>query len=126
MSESKTPVVLVAEDEPLLNLHLSEELSTAGYEVCAAGNGDEAMWQIREFGDKLAAAVLDVGLGVGPGGYEVAQYLRAKRLQLPIIFTTSDPAAPVMTESLQPALHLEKPYEMEDVRRALEDFLAGA
>lgn len=114
---------MVAEDDPVLHLDLTQELTSAGYRVSGAGNGDEAIWQARRFGQSFAAAILDVGLGRGPSGFDVARFLRAEAPALPIVFTTAHEAARQMAEELQPALHVEKPYRVEQITEALAQLL---
>jgi DNA-binding NarL/FixJ family response regulator len=81
-------MVLVADDDAAVLELVSECLSEAGYETCAAKSGDEAIALAVQH--LIGAAVLDVNLP-GRSGYEVCRELR--RLYgttIPILFVSGD------------------------------------
>jgi two-component system alkaline phosphatase synthesis response regulator PhoP len=64
MSDQTTPGgrtpqrILVADDDPIVLRFLEALLSDAGYEVCTAGDGEEALQKIRE--EKPDMVILDL------------------------------------------------------------------
>ena len=77
--------ILVVEDEPGILLSISDELESAGYEVCAAENGEKALEiAYRRRPDLI---ILDVMLPV-LDGYEVCRKLRMRGDRTPIIMLT--------------------------------------
>lgn len=67
------PKILIVEDEPNIILPLRFTLEQKGYEVLAAGSGEEALTQITALKPDLV--LLDIMLP-GMDGYEVCQRIR--------------------------------------------------
>src|SRR5690349_20398506 len=82
--------VLVVDDEPNIVDVISMALRFQGFAVESAGSGREALETITEFRPHLV--VLDVMLP-DMEGFEVAERLGARRLDVPVIFLTARDAA---------------------------------
>lgn len=82
------PHVLIAEDDPSLQMVLAESFRSAGYRVTTASDGDEALECF--FAEPPDAVVLDIGMP-GRNGFEVCRELRAHPggMNLPIVFLTA-------------------------------------
>jgi CheY-like chemotaxis protein len=82
-----SPVLLVVDDDPPVQSLLEDTLAQAGYKVTTAGNGAQAI-RLLEAGQRPHGLITDVGLGVGPSGWDVAR--RACELQpaLPVVYIT--------------------------------------
>jgi len=78
--------VLLVEDETLLRGLLAEILSGAGYEVLATKDAIETSKKFPEF--KPDVALIDIDLGSGPTGVDLAQNLRTLDPELGLIFLT--------------------------------------
>jgi len=78
---------LVVEDDPLTRLMLRSTLSDGGLEVVAVGRADEALTVAAE--RSIVAAILDVHLGAGPTGLDLAQELRRRQPDVGLIMLTS-------------------------------------
>jgi two-component system, cell cycle sensor histidine kinase and response regulator CckA len=103
--------ILVAEDEDDLREVATRILTSAGYRVLSAANGEEALAVAEAYGDSIDALLTDV---VMPrmNGRELAQALRRSRPEMPILFM-SGYAAPLMTDQglLEPDVTvLGKPF----------------
>jgi DNA-binding NarL/FixJ family response regulator len=83
--------VLVVEDDRLTLGLLAETLTQAGFVVGAAANASEArrMWSIMD----PDAVVLDVDLGPGVNGFDLADAFRAQVPHLAILFLSNLPDA---------------------------------
>jgi DNA-binding NarL/FixJ family response regulator len=83
--------VLVVEDDKLTLGLLAEALTQSGFVVGAASNATDArrMWEKMD----PDAVVLDVDLGVGVTGFDLADAFRAKAPHLAILFLTNLPDA---------------------------------
>lgn len=79
--------ILVVDDEPLIRMLVVEVVEQGGLQAEEAGCFDEALTKIRSVGDKLAAAIIDLGLPDRSGDELVAD-IRAARPTLPIILAT--------------------------------------
>ncbi|MBA3270160.1 MAG: response regulator, partial [Acidobacteria bacterium] len=73
--------VLLVEDEPGLQLALSDRLIAEGYRVETAGDGNTAV--VRATGEPFDLIILDVMLP-GRDGFDVARTVRQQGVQTPI------------------------------------------
>lgn len=81
--------ILIVEDEPLLKSLLSSLLESAGYKTAVAGSAAEARQVAEDF--QPNAAVLDIELGDGPSGIDLAGILRSLFPAIGIVFLTHIP-----------------------------------
>lgn len=88
MVEYKRAVVVV-EDESFLRSLLADSIEQAGFEVFTAANSADARRTINVVDPD--AVVLDIDLGNGPTGFDIADALRAKSDDTAIVFLTSLP-----------------------------------
>lgn len=79
--------ILAVDDEPLVLTLLSETLKAHGYEVTTASDAASAKRACTNFDPDLA--ILDVDLGSGPDGFDLATSLRHSSPTLAIIFLTN-------------------------------------
>ena len=70
----RTPVILVAEDEPAIRETLCDELSAAGYQPVPASNGQEAL---ERFEERVPDLVLTDLAMPGRDGFRVISTIRA-------------------------------------------------
>lgn len=113
--------VLVVDDEPPVCEWLADLLRAEGFApVCARSDG-HAYEALRTSGG-FACLIVDVNLGVGATGYDVARFARRLHAALPVIFVSGQ-AAPGSLEryGVPGALFLEKPFTsdvlLQQVRR---------
>lgn len=81
--------ILIVEDEDLLASLLSETLVTHGFVVETASNVVRAREAVREFDPD--AVLLDISLGEGPTGVDLAYALHKRHPEIAIIFLTKHP-----------------------------------
>jgi DNA-binding NarL/FixJ family response regulator len=79
--------VLVVDDEPLVRSLLTEVIKTLGYEVRAAESAADARKICQSFDADVA--IIDVDLGAGPNGFDLAANLRAINSAIAVIFLTN-------------------------------------
>jgi CheY-like chemotaxis protein len=114
-----TKRVLIVEDELMIRMLLADMLSELGLSIAAeAARLDEALEAARNA--ELDVAILDVNLG-GEPICPVADALGARGI--PFVFATG------YGERALPAKHqdrptLKKPFQLENLRRALESAFA--
>ena len=80
--------VLVMEDEANIRSFVVINLKRAGYETIEAGDGEEALEQIRKNPD-IKVALLDIMLPGELDGFEVCRRIRAGNAQIGIIMLTA-------------------------------------
>ena len=116
--------ILIVEDEPLIAEDLRAHLEELGYEVCAVcDNALEAMGEVAAQRPDLL--LLDINLGEGADGVQLAEKVKAKHAT-PFIFVTShsDKATLERVKPLQPAGFIIKPFDENDLRAQIELALA--
>ena len=79
--------VLLVEDDEMLRRMLARALAETGVQVLLAGNGEEALSQVRERPSSIDLAVTDISMPV-MNGFEFAQALRTLDPSIPILFMT--------------------------------------
>lgn len=116
--------ILIVEDEPLIAEDLRAHLEDLGYEVAAhCDNALDAMAEISM--QKPDLLLLDINLGDGPDGVQLAEKVKAKH-SMPFIFVTShsDKATLDRVKPLRPAGFIIKPFDENDLRTQIELALA--
>jgi PAS domain S-box-containing protein len=87
MELSKQSLLLV-EDDALLALMEKKQLEARGYKVQCAENGEEALAGIRSGENRFDLVLMDIDLGDGPDGTEIAEIILRER-DIPILFLSS-------------------------------------
>ena len=77
----------MVDDEPLVRSLLTEVVKTLGYEVRAAESAADARKTCQSFDADVA--IIDVDLGAGPNGFDLAANLRAINSAIAVIFLTN-------------------------------------
>lgn len=116
--------ILIVEDEPLIAEDLRAHLEELGYEVCATcDNALDAMGEIASHKPDLL--LLDINLGDGADGIQLAEKVKAKH-RMPFIFVTShsDKTTLERVKPLRPAGFIIKPFDENDLRTQIELALA--
>ncbi len=119
---SKTPEILVAEDDPNLGLLLTEFLKKKGYLVSWAQNGDEALDLFVKGSFDLC--LLDVMMPK-KDGFSLAKDIRANHHQVPIIFLTAKSMEEDTLQGFKVGAddYLTKPFSMEVLVARMEAIL---
>ncbi len=84
-----TRSIVVVEDDAFLRALLADSLEKAGFDVSTAASAADAKRIIRVVDPD--AVVLDIDLGPGPNGFEIADNLRKSSQDIAIVFLTSLP-----------------------------------
>lgn len=114
--------VLVVEDNPDALYLVCEMLRALGYEVDAAGDGEQALAMLQ--GGRYAILFSDVSLP-GMSGIELARAALRGQPQLQVVFASGYGAA--LTSQLDfPAASMQKPYEIDQLRDVLASAAARA
>jgi two-component system OmpR family response regulator len=106
--------VLVVDDEPNIVDVISMALRYEGFAVAAAGSGAEAIARVADFKPHLV--VLDIMLP-DMEGFDVAERLSAKRIDVPIIFLTARDATEDKVRGLTIGGddYVTKPFSLEEL-----------
>ncbi|MBL8328441.1 MAG: response regulator [Rubrivivax sp.] len=110
--------ILVVDDDRLVLATVMHGLSSAGYEVIDADNGDDAILLARQHRPDLA--LLDIRMD-GKTGFDVAEYLREVG-HTPFVFLSafSDEATVAKVTQLGALAYLVKPLEVGQIVPAVD------
>lgn len=112
--------ILVVEDEPLIAEDIKGYLLEADFEVAGhAQDAAEALELLEQC--RPEGILLDINLGDGMDGIELAEIIR-QRFSIPFVFLTShgDKATLDRAKQTIPAGYLLKPFEGNDLMTSLE------
>lgn len=116
--------VLIADDEPIIRLDLSQMLQELGYDVIAeADSGEQALEFARQF--KPDVALLDVKMPPGIDGIEAARVMDEERIAPAVLLTAySDHELIARAKEAGVYGYLVKPFRPADLAPAIEVALA--
>lgn len=106
--------LLLIEDDAVLRLGLQRQLEADGYRVDAAADGEDGLFQAREY--PLDLAIVDLGLPK-LNGLQVVQRLRAEGKTLPILILTARGSWQDKVTGLEAGAddYLVKPFEYPEL-----------
>ena len=104
--------ILLAEDEIDLAKVVRSNLQWLGYNVLRAGNGVEALQILDEWTGPIHLLLTDV-IMPQMGGVELAQKVRLRHPQMPVIFLTgyADVVSTSLAEQQEGSVYLQKPLQ---------------
>ncbi|HET9074623.1 MAG TPA: response regulator transcription factor [Solirubrobacteraceae bacterium] len=119
---SDGPRILVVDDEPHIVDVVAMALRFQGFEVETAASGQQALERVSAALPQLI--VLDVMMG-DMDGFTVAQRLRGRRLEVPIIFLTARDAAEDKLRGLTSGGddYVTKPFSLEELIARIRNVL---
>src|SRR3712207_4354597 len=115
--------ILVVDDEADLRALLERSFAREGHEVVSVPDGEQALEQAA--GDGFDIVLLDVALGPGPSGYDVARELRARRNGVPIIMLTALDSEADAVQGLEAGAddYVTKPFGLAELRSRIRAVL---
>jgi two-component system, response regulator, stage 0 sporulation protein F len=127
----RAPRILVADDDPDIRSELASALAEDGFLVVEAADGNELLdLVVRAVADSSArpffdAIVTDVMMP-GFSGLDVLTALRSRTARVPVLVITAfgDERTIRTAESLGAVAVFRKPFDLDDLRTALENALA--
>ena len=119
-------LILVIDDEAAIQVAMSIALRGWGYEVIAAGSGDEIRKRIVEESRRPDLIVCDYRLRAGESGTEVIASLRSDyNHDIPALLITGDTAPGRISDAMLSGLPLlHKPVTEDGLRAKIADLLA--
>ena len=117
--EQDAPIALVAEDEVLLRMALSEHLRECGFQVLEAANGDEARL-IMAAADRVDVVISDIHMRRQGEGFELAAWMLANHPEVPVILTSGSVGAAKTAQDLRSRNVTDfvvKPYSQPELEK---------
>jgi DNA-binding response OmpR family regulator len=116
--------VLLVEDEWLIRTIMTEELVEAGFDVRSYETGDDAMSTLSDGEPGFDVLVTDIHMPGKTDGISLAQAVRRRFSEIPIIYTTGRPDALAREHpSGGRVLTLVKPYKPSRLIEAIRTML---
>jgi two-component system, NtrC family, response regulator AtoC len=114
--------VLIVDDEKNMRWVLKEALSSEGFEVAEAADGEEALAAITE--QEPDVMVLDHRMP-GKDGMEVLRTVRGKGMQFPVIMLTAHGNVAGAVEAIKAGAseYLTKPFDLEELKLTIDKAL---
>ncbi|MCU0929608.1 MAG: response regulator [Burkholderiaceae bacterium] len=109
--------ILVVDDDRLVLATVTHGLAKAGYAVIDADNGDDAILLAREHRPDLA--LLDIRME-GKSGFDVAAYLRERKVPFMFLSAFSDDATIAQVKALGAVAYLVKPLDIGQIVPTVE------
>ena len=122
---SALDILLVDDDQPLRDM-LSRSFEREGHRVTAVADGHAAL---RAAADRpFDVVLLDIALGAGPTGHDVARLLRARRDVVPIIMLTALDSEADAVQGLEAGAddYVTKPFGLAELRSRIRAVLRRA
>jgi two-component system KDP operon response regulator KdpE len=111
---SALDILVVDDDEPLREM-LTRSFEREGHRVTAVPDGEQAIAQATE--RDFDVVLLDVALGPGPAGHDVARALRQRRAVVPIIMLTALDSEADVVQGLEAGAddYVTKPFGIDEL-----------
>lgn len=114
--------VLVADDDDEFREALVEIISSEGWHVWQARDGEEALQHTLELQPDVL--VLDHRMPALTGA-EVVKHLRAKGIRVPVVFVTAAHEIAEIASSVGVRCHLRKPFGFDELAEVLKRAAQG-
>lgn len=112
--------VLVVEDEPLIGMGMQQAIEDSGGDVVWVQTDSAAYAALQGRDRRFDTIVLDINLGEGTTGFDVARAARALAPDVAVVFSSGSPASWVDEFGVSGALFLSKPCTESALIAALE------
>jgi two-component system cell cycle sensor histidine kinase/response regulator CckA len=118
--------ILLAEDDKMVQHTVSMALRSAGYDVCTADNGQQALEIFERDADYIHLLVTDL-LMPGLNGTDLSTHVRKLRRDLPILYISGYPTDSITADGHLPEdiCFMQKPFNRLELLRKVDGILHG-
>jgi CheY-like chemotaxis protein len=125
--KKETPAVLVVEDDEEIREALKEILSSEGYRVHTATNGQEGLDHLRSNSAKPGIIILDLMMPIMDGWHFRNHQLQDPDFaKIPVIVITADGNASQKAKAMNATAGLKKPLNLEEFLKTIQDSIIGS
>ncbi|MBI3848736.1 MAG: CHASE2 domain-containing protein [Verrucomicrobia bacterium] len=122
LARGQGELILVADDEQAICELLTAELTSCGYRVLAASNGEEAVRLFQKHASDVRLLITDCAMPV-MDGLQTIRALREKWPDLPVILASGEDGADA--EKIADVVLVNKPFALEEILSAVQNCLRG-
>jgi RNA polymerase sigma factor (sigma-70 family) len=121
--QEATPIVYVVDDDQAVRRSLTWLIESVGLKVQTFGSAQEVMDQMDP--ERVGCMVIDVRMP-GSSGLELQQWLREKRMQIPVIIITGHADVPMAVRAMKSGAvdFVEKPFSDQVLLDRIQEALA--
>ena len=119
----ESPVVLVIEDDPPIQIIIEDALTDGGFKPAIAASGEEADTLLKGGQTKYRALVTDINLRGRMDGWQVAKQARQTDPDFPIIYITAANADQWASQGVPNSVLLTKPFAPAQLVTAVSQLL---
>ena len=116
-------LLLLAEDEALIRMHLEEDLSEAGFKLVVALDGKQALGELDADAGRFRGVLTDIRLGRGPNGWVIARHARELVPHIPIVYISGDSAHEWDAQGVPNSVMVSKPFVAVQIITAISTLL---
>jgi DNA-binding response OmpR family regulator len=117
--------ILVVEDDPDVCELIGDMLEEGGYAVHCLETGEDA-YAALDSGRAYLALVVDLNLGAGVTGFDVARHAREANPDVPVLYVSGEtPSARFGLHAVPGGVRLAKPIERMELLSRLEALLSA-
>jgi PAS domain S-box-containing protein len=121
--DRRQPTLLVVEDDVDVRRVVTRVAAMVGFRTVAASSGEQALAMLDQ--ERVDAAFSDIMLGPGLDGVALAERIRARLPQLPIVLTSGYSAAHFQSRAERIRHHfLAKPFTVDQLHQTLSSLLS--
>lgn len=87
-TEDRAPSILLVDDEDSIRRLMKAVLADTGFRILTAGSSDEALGVLEIQGECIRLVVTDIQMPPGMDGLSLAEAVRRRRPDLPVLFVS--------------------------------------
>ncbi len=107
--------ILVVDDDPPVREFLDQALTEAGYRVASVDDGSKAIAILEQRAFLPDAVILDLQLGEGPDGFQVARRARELSPSMPIVYISGGRRSEWRPDWAPEGVVLLKPFTLDQM-----------
>ena len=119
-------IVLIAEDEPLMQGIVEENLREGGFDVAMAPSGEEAVILLKSRQIAYRGLITDINLIGKVDGWELARAAREIHPEIPVVYMTGAAADQWASRGVPNSILLQKPFAPAQLITAISQLMNAA
>ena len=119
----RRPILLMAEDEPMISELIAITLQEAGFEVVCVDRGVDAIAELNRTPKLFAGLVTDIRMSGGKDGWAVARRARELIPDVAVVYVSGDSQIQWATHGVPDSVMVAKPFAPIEIVTAISSLL---